>query len=189
MTPRKMNLALKITAGLVIVASLVFLYFANNRLSNIAKETASLKAQIEVSDNQLQIYEVTKKRVESLSYVEGLANQVLPATEDQSVIVAEITQFARNSNLQIGEINFIEGQAAGSKKAAPISGVKVTAFTIQIGGGATFENLLSFLRAIEGNRRKSQVTSINISPDSNSPGSLSNVTISLNLYTRTGATQ
>lgn len=183
MTPKRMNQVLKISLGLIIIVVAVGLYFANARLSAMAHKTATLKAEVEVGQKQLAIYQQTKAKVDSLDYVNELADKVLPATEDQSLVVAELSQFARRSNLSVSQINFTEVASTKTSAAAP-KGVIVSPISVEIKAGAKYNDLLDFLKAIEQNRRKMQVTNISLSPDTNDRTRLSQVTININLYSR-----
>lgn len=187
-TPKQINLALKISLSMLILLSVAGLYFANQKLTSIATETSQLKADVIVGQKQLAVYEKTKVQVESLSYVNELANKVLPTDTNQSAIVAEISEFALRSTLTLNQITFADTSqnviAPKSTKSTLLvpKGVVVIPVTIQIKAGAKYTNLLSFLKIIEDNQRKSQVTNISLTPDSKDRSKLSSVTIQLNMY-------
>lgn len=186
-TPKQMNQILKIALGFLIVASVAGLYFANGKLTSVASETSKLKADTVIAQKQLATYQKTKTQVDSLSYVNELANKVLPTDTNQSAIVAEISEFALRSNLTLSKITFTDAKTAVTPSAtkstlAVPKGVVIIPLTIQIKAGAKYTNLLAFLKTVEGNQRKSQVTNISLVPDSKDRSVLSQVTIQMNLY-------
>lgn len=194
MNPKKMNDILKITLTALVVIAIGSLYFANKKLTKVAHDTAKLKADVQIADKQLKAYQQTKTTVDSLRYVDELATEVLPPNEDQSAIVAELSEFALRSKLAVGQITFPE-VTKSSLSTAPTSGVAnvaasvpsgvhIVPVTIQFQTGAQYTNVLSFLKTVESTRRKSQVTNITLTPDPINRANLSQVNISLNLYTQ-----
>jgi hypothetical protein len=148
-----------------------------------------------VADKQATVYQQTKNQVDALSYVTDLADKVLPASEDQSAIVSELTTFATRAGLPVSQISFKDDTASAGAVSADgktivsstPKGVKVVPVTVQFDKGAKYTNLLDFLRTVEANQRKSQVTNINLTPDATDRSILSQVSIDLNLYSRQAA--
>jgi len=193
MSPKNMNLALKISLVAIAVIILSGVFLADSKLSNLAVNTSKLKAEIEVTNKKLENYELTKVKIDELSYVKDLAAKILPQSEDQSVVVAELSDFAKRSNLTTGSISFVvddtlvskdpAAAAAAAKTKAP-DGVKIVPVKFTVSGSASYEDVLSFLKYIEQNRRKMQVTEISLTPDSENKGSLKEISISLNLFVK-----
>lgn len=193
MTPRSMNQLLK---GLLIIVSLVLigvLYLGDKRVTRVASETSRLKAVVEVNQQQIKVYEQTMGKVSTLDYVNELANKVLPADKEQSVIVAEISEFAKRSNLSISQITFSEtAKTTGAKSTAKTSlvipkGVQVIPVTIQMQSGASYNDVLDFLKTVESNQRKMQLTSINLKPNLEDRQLLEQVNVTMNLYAKPSA--
>lgn len=194
MTPRLMN---KILKGLMIVVALLLLaclYFGDKRVAGVAMETSRLKAVVEVNQQQIKIYDQTKKKVATLGYVNELANKVLPPDKEQSAIVAEVSEFAKRSNLSVSQITFSEvAKTTGAAPAAKTNlvipkGVQVIPVTIQMQSGATYNDVLDFLKTVENNQRKMQLTSINLKPNLDDRQILDQVNISMNLYAKPSST-
>lgn len=188
MTPKKMNIFLIALMAFLVAVTLGGLFLANKQLTEIAKETSRLKAEGEVAQKQIDSYSITKTKVESLDYVNELADKVLPAEEDQSTLVAEITQFALRSNLKITQLTFSEPAAVTtkdkSKKSVLPSGVSVTPISLSFAAGASYSDVLDFLQTLENNQRKNQVTNITLTPDAENGSKLSQTAIELNVYTK-----
>lgn len=190
MTPRKMNFGLKIILGVLFGLTIGGLYFANSKLTNVATSTSRLKAQVELGNKQIAAYEKTQKKVSALDYVDELAAKVLPADEEQSLVVAELSEFALRSRLSVDQITFASTSAKTPKstskttKSAVPKGVLVVPINIKFQAGAKYEYLLDFLKSLENNRRKMQVTNISLTPDLTDRTKLSQVSIDINLYAR-----
>lgn len=191
MNPKQTHRILVVSLVLIILMSIAGLYFANKRLTSLANNTAKLNAKAEIDKEKLQAYRQTKLKVESLSYVDQLADKVLPADAEQSTVVAEISQFAARSGVAVDSVNFESNLKSapvaankGSKKAAIPAGVTTIPISIKLSNGVEYSNLLNFLQSIENNRRKSQITSIELSPDLANRSRLNQVRIVLNVYAR-----
>jgi len=188
MTPLRMNQVLRGALVAIIVATIGVLYVGNQRMVTVAHDTAKLRAQVRANADQITAYTRTQVKVESLDYVDELANKVLPAEKEQSAIIAEVSEFALRSSLPIEQITFVEtsqstGKAAKGKLAIP-KGVEVIPVTIQFQTGSRYTDVLDFLRTVESNRRKMQVTDISITPDADDRTILSQVSVSMNLYAK-----
>jgi competence protein ComGC len=76
MTPKNVNRALKLLLAFMVVGVITGLFFANKTLTTIATDTAKQKAEIDVTQKQIDAYSLTKIKVESLDYVNELAQKV-----------------------------------------------------------------------------------------------------------------
>ena len=181
---------------MIVVALLLLacLYFGDKRVAGVAMETSRLKAVVEVNQQQIKIYDQTKKKVATLGYVNEIANKVLPPDKEQSAIVAEISEFAKRSNLSVSQITFSEvAKTTGAAPAAKTNlvipkGVQVIPVTIQMQSGSTYNDVLDFLKTVENNQRKMQLTSINLKPNLDDRQILDQVNISMNLYAKPSST-
>lgn len=189
MTPRKMNKVLKVFIGLTIALIVLVLFVGNKKLTGVAIETTRLKAEAEATKRQVATYEETKAKVESLDYVDELAAKVLPADKEQSAILAEVSEFALRSGLTISQVAFSDTSGSQqtktpSTKAATPNSVQVIPVTIQFTEGSQYNAVLDFLKTVEGNQRKMQVTDISITPDADNRQIFSEVSVSMNLYAK-----
>ncbi len=193
MTPRRMNHVLKITILLLAIGVAGGIYFADKQLKSIATDTARLRAQVEIGDKQLTTYQATKQKVDSLSYVQELAGKVLPEQQEQSLTVAEISQFALRARLTVEDITFVDTTKTNTTKTKSTDkkakstipkGVSVIPMSIKFQDGSRYDYLLEFLKSVEDNRRKMQVTNISLTPDVDNRALLKSVTVELNLYVR-----
>jgi len=189
MTVTSVNKLLKISLVICALITAGGLYYANSKIQNIAVDTASLKSKFELNAKQIKQYEATKKKVDSLSDVNALAKKILPKQQEQSLTVAELSQFALRSRLKIVNLTFKDSTETKSvkgdtkKKTTIPSGVRVVPLSIQFQEGAEYQYILDFLKYVEENRRTMQVTNISLTPMDTDRRKFKDVTVDINLYT------
>lgn len=189
MTVTSVNKFLKVSLVLCALITAGGLYLANYKIQHVAEETAGLKSKLEVNTKQIKQYETTKKKVDSLSDVNELAEKILPKQQEQSLTVAELSQFALRSRLKIVNITFKDSdekkpvKGDTKKKTTIPSGVRVVPLTIQFQEGAEYQYILDFLKYVEDNRRTMQVTNISLTPMDTDRRKFKDVTVDINLYT------
>lgn len=197
MTSLRMNTLLKVSLVLVVILIGVGLFMADKKLHVLAEETLEQKTKLQVSQKQIEVYKKTQSKIEALRSVNEIAKKVLPETQDQSAIVAEVSEFAKRSGITLEAITFPEqtlpSSSAKAKSRVP-KGVVIEPLTIDISQSTKYEDLIEFLTYLEQNRRKMQVTQIAITPNVDDRNLLNEVVLSLNLYSRaasvkTGASQ
>lgn len=189
MTPLRANQLLKIAIVMIVLGIFGVMYLGDNKLAQMAEKTSRLKAQAMVNEKQIATYRQTEAKVGSLQYVNELAARVLPPEQEQSVIVAEVSAFAVRSQLEIEQINFIDAankKVSGTPKSTLSipKGVEVVPINIQFKPGSQYSNILEFLKTIESNRRKMQVTNVSLTPNPDNRQELNQVSIALNLYAK-----
>lgn len=196
MTPKRMNIVLRCSFAALVVAAIAGLYFANQTLTLLAKQVSRLKADVILQEQQLTAYQTTKTTVDSLKDVGDLAAKVLPAEQEQSLTVAELSAFAQRSSLRIKELTFVDPPAEekGKKKkdkekSAIPKNVTVTPLTITFEENARYDYFLDFLRAVEENRRKMQITNISLTPSEEDRTLLEEVSVNINLYVKSTETK
>ena len=190
MTPKNTFFGLLGTSvGLIAVGIGVYYYF-NANLEKLNSEVSILLAEQDVVGQQIDAYKKTEKQIAELSFVEQLANQVLPQSKEQANVVAEIRQFITSSGLELESLSLKNGAGtitglsnSQTEAAENLAGVRILPATAVIAPGARYESVLTLLRKIETNQRKMQVTEVGLTPV---PGSdtLASVTINLNIYLR-----
>lgn len=188
-TPKQMNKALIAIIVILITITVAGLYVANQKLTAVASETTRLTTEIEVSKKQIKIYELTKFKLESLSAINETLGEILPEQEEQSLIVAELSGFAKRSSpsLAVAGIEFKEPlSSADSKKSSIPKSVKVLPITITF-KGVQYEGVVDFLREVEVNRRTMQVNNIGLKQNEDNNAAI-DVTISMNLYAKNSGT-
>ena len=197
-----MNKAKKAFYIMIGVLSVTFIaggggfYLTDQRLQEKSVKISELKADQAIIEQQVNIYEDARQKIEELSFIEDLANQVLPESKEQAELISEIRTFAELSNMPIQSIDFNSGNSltldldtSQTTPADGIAGVLVlpTNVTFQVSErGPLYSDLIEFLERIENNRRKMQITDITLSPNPENPNLLSAVNVSIDVFVSAG---
>lgn len=199
MTPKKMKRMLWCCLLIIVFGVIAGLYLSNATLSSLANKTAKLRTESEVNQQKLSTYKTSRQRVEELDYINDLAQQILPAGYSQSSTIAELSQFALRSNLQVADITFdipTEEDKKAARKEKKDSkdaskklpkGITVVPLTLTLQEGARYADVLDFLTTIEQNRRKMQVVTVNLTPSEGDGAVLDQVVLRISVYTRQDA--
>lgn len=175
------------TVVLTLLVGGVVYYYADQYLSHKAKEISVLKADLEIVELKIANARKAEQDLEKLGFLSDIVDEVLPPEKIQSNVVAELVSFAADANVRLDSIGF---EATDIKSTVPVSQTKplqgvngVNTLPISLTINGNYNNLLRFLENIETNRRKMQVDSLSLSPNIESGGISSSITI--NVYVRT----
>jgi hypothetical protein len=147
----------------------------------ISADHAKIDASISASELQkahnLQIYLSNNKE-----HIEKAAAVVAETKtyQYQNQIVADVNQFASIAGVTVLGFDFPVQTTA--KPAA--KGVKTIQATVTLQNPVPYENYLRFLKLIEQNLTKMQITDISITPDEKVIGRINNPTVGLQVYVR-----
>lgn len=191
-------------SGLVVLVGLLCLggvYLSNSILTARAAKLDQLKLESEILDRQKQDITVANASIKKYEDLEQIAKQVVPQDKDQTRAVREIIGLAQKSGIGISSITFpssnlgqkttkAQGEKAsndaGITQVKPVSGMQGV-YELEIiirssEAGTNFGQLTTFLNLLESNQRTSQVSSLDINPDSKDPNRLTfNMTIKVYL--------
>ncbi len=173
-----------------VLIGLAGFYLGEQRLAKRAASIADLKADQQIAQQQIEIYKETEAKVEELSFVKELADDVLPQEKAQAAAVAQLQVLARESGVGVQTISFGGSSDPKSPELSQtnavdgVTGVRTFQVTLSLETGSTYKEFLNFLQKLERNRRKMQVTSLAITPDSNNRNILSSANLSINVYLR-----
>lgn len=98
----------------------------------------------------------------------------------QDQIVQDITRYASVAGLQILGFDFPSSTSSSSSS----TGLKSIAATITLQNPVPYRNYLTFLKLIEQNLTKMQITNISIVPDKDNPNLINNPIIGLEVYVK-----
>ena len=168
----KRNFFLLIGAiGLGILISALAFYWLNGRLNERATVLSKLKADIDAVDVRIAEAQSTLAQFEDLKFIDAIASDVLPPNKVQSDLVQELYQLSRQAGVTVRSISF---EATGgtqvnnpslsqTKPLDGVSGVFTLPTHISYESG-TYNQFLKFLSNLEINRRKLQISRLNVSP-------------------------
>lgn len=166
-------------------------YMTHQRLTSYVTEVDHLKIDSEL--NQQSIENAKKLRSvldENKDSVARAASIVADSKsyQYQDQIVQDIGSYANTAGLTVLGYDFISPSAAQAtgKTAAPTtaSGVKTVVATVSLKSPVPYDRYLKFLRLIERNLTKMQVTQLDISNDLKTPGSISSPIVTVEVFVR-----
>jgi type II secretory pathway component PulM len=176
---------------LLIIGTLALFTVASGAAQKKSQQVSDLKAQVESNSQALENFAVLQKTLAANKDLLSRVNKVLPSDKDQSVILAQLDQFANTSQLSVKQITFSTvASKVGDSLTAPsgIAGVSAITATVHI-EDSHYDNLLSFLHHIETSQRRMQVTSIAISPNTTNPKNLDKIDLTVNVYLKSLTTK
>lgn len=188
---------LLIVLGFAVIGSAVY---SAKILGKESDKLVELKLENRLLEDQQTALNVAKRSLEEYRELDKIATTVLPQDKDQAKAVREIVKISEESGIKLASITFpssnlgtaqskpVTGDTTSSSETQvkPVSGIPgVYEMEINIRQDPTlfipYSNFIDFLTKLEKNRRTSQVTSINVSPNIQDRSKL-NINMSLKLY-------
>lgn len=168
-------------AGLVVAGN----WKLGEMLSTKISETNKLKAEARQSDenlakaNFLEIYESTHQ-----TEIQKAAAIVAESKtyQYQNQIINDINGFAGQIGIGILGYTFPENSVAAAKQTVP--GLKSIPVSISLRSPLKYTDYLSFVRLIESNLTKMQITNISVAPDPLQKGYITTPSIELEVYVK-----
>ena len=172
--PKKVFFVMMGVIALIALAGAGVFYYADSLFANNASEIADLKADDAVLEEQIRKGREIEQQLNDIAFLEPVIEEVLPSEKEQSNLVGELARIEAQTGISLLNINFPgsdigEGadptttqtedlESLGTVKLLPVT----TSFQC-----VSFNQLLNFLEKTEDNRRKMQVTKIDILRRSN----------------------
>ncbi len=119
-----------------------------------------------IQDNSRQIADAATIVAESKTY------------EYQNQIIQDVTAYADRAGIIIKEFSFATDDSTASKTSV----LKSTYATLTLDDPMSYTSYLTFLRLIEQNLTRMQITTIGLEPDETTPGMIKSPTIELKVY-------
>jgi hypothetical protein len=202
MSSKRLHLILVAVLVLLFAALIGGAYGINKMLGSEATKLASLKAKSQALQQEQTGLKVAKKSIKQYSGLEKIAHTVVPEDKNQAEAVRQIVNIAAANGITLTSITFpastlgnnvLPGaSSAPAATSAPksaanakslsqlqpvpnISGIYELPITITRDNSSPvpYNKFVSFLSALEHNRRTAQVSGITITPDTNNTNNLS----------------
>lgn len=164
------------------------IYFAGQQLQAKAIETDHARIDAELIQNEIgrlkNLQEYLSKNKTSIERAESIVAES-KEYKYQNQVISDINAFANQTGITILGFDFVSENTSApqpSTTGAPATGLKKTVVTLTIQEKTGYENLVRFIKSIEQNLTKMQLTSISLAPDITDPRSVSNPTINLEVY-------
>lgn len=208
MNSKQLNRILLISLALLVLGLFGGTYLINGNLQKRSESVVKKRAEVYKLEQEQNSLVRAKKDVQTYRPLAQIAKNIVPQDKDQAQTVREIVGIAERNGISLGSITFPTstlGQAAvkstkGAKPAAgsgtsnnsalsqlvPVSDIPGV-YSLQIivtsdtDSPVSYSKFLSFLDALEHNRRTALVSSISINPDEDNPNNVA-FTLTLDEY-------
>jgi hypothetical protein len=180
-TPATLRLVLSVSLALAIIGAGVIFTLVSSQLKDVATTVSHKVADAEASRNNLTNLRKIEKFLEDNKEAVTRANEIVAESksyEYQNQIINDLKTYAAASGVSIKSFDFAAGNSAtpttpapAASAAAPIEGaaapaaptLKSTTVSITLDNPIGYNNLLRFVKAIEQNLTKMQVSAITMS--------------------------
>jgi hypothetical protein len=180
--------------ALMVIGLFGVTYIANGMITKQAATLKSQRLQIQTLDAESSALAQAKKDVAKYAEIAQIAKTIVPQDKDQAQTVREIVNIAGRQGIGIGSITFPTSSLGNTPGVATpsnasksqllpvkaIPGVYFLQITVQSNDSTTvpYDKFISFLDALEHNRRTALVSAITLTPD---PKNTKNVSFTLTL--------
>lgn len=181
MTSKRMFFILSFGLLVGIVGLFGATYEAQNLIAAQANKLRDQRLQIQTLDAEATALNSAKRDIKKYQRLSDIARSIVPQDKDQAQTVREIVSIAGKQGISIGSVTFPSSSLGGGIGGATtnpnqsqllpvtgIPGVYYLQITVQSNGSQTvpYAKFISFLDALEHNRRTALVSSIALTPDS-----------------------
>lgn len=192
MNAKKLNYLLTAATILLAIALIGSGLVANMILTSKSAQLSKLKAESQVTSDLQTLIKKDKADITKYSDLNTIAKSVVPQDKDQAQTVSEIVKIASESGIaKLSSITFPASTLGnpGSSSLTQVTavtgipGVYILPITItqDTSNAIPYTQFITFLQKLENNRRTSQVTALDIQPDSKTPQNIS-FTLTVNEY-------
>lgn len=150
-------------------------------LAQSVQATDHAKIDADVSATELQQLKALQKQLNDEQDIVDRAKQIAVSSAQykyQDQIIKDVSDYARRYGIQISTFDFT---STANNQAATTNGAKKTSFNVTLKGPVSYVTFMRFLRDVEHNLTKLQVTSLTLSPDKN-PSNITNPALTLEVY-------
>lgn len=191
MNASKLRAVLGTAIVLIIGLTGVGFYFAQEYLSKIALEVNNIVLTSTAGNGDSQSVSELQKAISDRQVAVTKANAIItPAGTYTEQIISDLNKIASQSGVTIANYAFANASATGAtpdttaKPTTTISGVQVKTATVTLGSPLSYTSLLEFIRLVETNLPKMQISGVTIARDAGSANSVTVQPLTIEVYTR-----
>jgi hypothetical protein len=179
-TPATLRLILSVSLALAVIGAGVIFTLVSGQLKDVATTVSHKVADAEASRNSLTNLRKIEKFLEDNKEAVTRANEIVAESksyEYQNQIINDLKTYAAASGVSIKSFDFAAGNSATPTTPAPAASaadptataapagptLKSTTVSITLDNPIAYDNLLRFVKAIEQNLTKMQVSAITMS--------------------------
>jgi hypothetical protein len=171
-----------------------FLLLAN--LKERVVETDHVKIDADISSNDIDHLKSLQQQLSGLQDVVARTKEIVATSADykyQDQVITDINHLAAANGVTVTGYSFPTAAAVGTTStvssgagltAPPVAGAKLLTIAITMKSPMPYDNYLKFLRSVELNLTRFQVTGVDLSPDPANPTQITNPSIGIQIYVK-----
>ncbi len=183
LTATSLRLILSISLFMIAAVGVISFIYVQGQLHAVAVDTSHIVVDANASQDNLQTLQKIQKILAADKDVISRTNSIVADSQSyqyQDQIIGDLNGYATKAGISITNIDFSAVAAvaapaaaapaaggANSPAAAP-TGVKSTSVTVTISNPVSYNNLLVFIRSVEQNLTKMQISRVGLSKGTNS---------------------
>ncbi|MDN5275002.1 MAG: exported protein of unknown function [Candidatus Saccharibacteria bacterium] len=191
LTATRLRIILAVSLLLIEVLGSLFVTNADRILKSYAAEVSQVRADANASQNNVQT--LRKIQQELLANKDAIArtNGIVADSQSyqyQDQIITDLNDYAKRANITLTNLDFLATAPSGTTTPAPtggttaVAGVKTTSVSVTIKNPVEYDRLLRFIKSIEENLTKMQISSIGLAKDSG--GGVTSQVLTIEVYIR-----
>lgn len=185
----KLRAALSVIIILIVILTGLGFYYVQSWLSDEAKKVHQIVSTSNIDKNDTQsVIELQKAIDERQSAAQKATSILTDANNYTEQIIGDLEKHASESGVKIADYKFTTDSTQASSAAVAgitnISGVRTIPITITLANPIDFNSLLRFMKAIETNLPKMQISGINLTSTSGSSGAVTVAPITVEVFAR-----
>lgn len=205
LTATKFRILLAVLLIAALVLPIAGFGFARTYVDTYATTVGELSQKADASDHSLQTLQQLSSALESRKDVLKRTESIVAASQSyqyQDQIIEDLSSYAAQTGISISQFTF-NAAGTGAATTAPTTpppaggapttpgapavggGIKSTSVTITLKTPVSYTNLLRFVRAIENNLTKMQLSNLSLSrAETGGAGAVSTQTLTVEVYVK-----
>jgi hypothetical protein len=193
-TATRLRIILAISLLLIEVLASLFVANADQKLKAYASEVSQVQADSSASQNNVQT--LRKIQQELLANKDAIARTSEIVADSQSYqyqdqIITDLNDYAKRADITVTNLDFLASTPTGTATptptptgaAPPPTGVKSTSVSVTIKNPVEYDKLLHFIKSIEQNLTKMQISRIGLAKDAGD-GNVTSEVLTIEVYIR-----
>lgn len=194
LTATRLRIILTISLLLIEALAIFFVVNADKTLKSYASEVQQVGANAEASRNNIQTLQKVQQELLANKDTIERTNDIVADSKSyqyQDQIITDLNDYAKRAGITVTNLDFLAattsptapGATAPSTTAPVPTGVKSTSVSVTLKNPVPYEGLLRFVKSIEENLTKMQISRIGLSKDPTTGGVTSEV-LTIEVYIR-----
>lgn len=191
-----LRLSLSISLFLIAILGAVGGYFMENNLRSVAIDVSHSVIDANASQDTIQTLQKVKQELNDDKDIIDRTRSIVADSQSyqyQDQIVTDLNDYANRSGVSITNIDFSAADTKSTSTPSPTpktqptlpvpAGVKSTSVSVSLKNPVDYYSLLRFIKSIEQNLTKMQISRISLTKDPSSNG-VTSETLNLEVYVR-----